>query len=311
MAKKGESYQKGKGFKEIYEKLKRKSSKKVPADVSELLGGDLFEEGKVDITSSDEKEGAIAYILEKHKSEEGHGIRYSTEIGAYNKKSGETYISGFDTVRGAFREDEPDDFEHWWKEIKILGKKGDKLTVGVSSNDRMKIYEIDLKEKAQNLLESYDLKKEREELEKNKLEKELKKIKDFDEYLKKFEEKIEKDHRVSGEYAHTGITNLDKDIAIIKAGINSNDYDPVETKVEFYLIEKGKEPIKTEESTGVNQDDRPRFSDTRAKIEYGKLKKSKDKITIPITMRIKRRKYEGNRNAVELGEKKVKLKFKK
>jgi len=267
-------------------KKEKIQEKEIPEKIKSLIGGDLFGEGKTSITYSDKKGDDIAVILEKRKSVEGHGIEYSAEFCV--AKGSKVYEDRFYTYRGAYR-DEPDDWAHAWQKIEILESKGDMVKVRVSSFDLVVIYEVDLENNSAEILETRNLKEEREAEERAKLEQQLRDSeKDFDKYLQNLSIKIEKEHESQGIYAHMKTTKVKDDLAIIEAALNPYEYDPVETEIEFYIMKKGwKKPKKVVKNTEAPTD-RPRFSDTYAEIEYGKVKETENEIEIPVKMKVKR-----------------------
>lgn len=288
----------------IYEKTEAKKIDKTPLKIEKLLGGDLFGEGSVGINNIDEKDGVIAAILEKHKSEEGHGIRYSVKT--ILEQKGKIYDSGFNTVRGAYR-DERDDFPHWWKEVKILEVKGDVVTIGKASGDLIIIEAIDLKTGKASEKARIDLAKERERAEEEKLKKQLEQSKDFEEIGENTKKLLEKDH------GRVDTKTLRDDLKLLIGKDYSGDYDPVISNITFYLLRKGEEALeKISKSPGVRTWDRPRFSTTGARFEFGELKETENEIIIPVEMEIVRNTMSGvNWYSSSLNKEKFELQFNK
>ncbi len=288
----------------IYEKAEVGKSEKVPPKIEKLLGGDLFKEGSTSISNADEKEDVFAAILEKHESEEGHGIRYSVKT--ILERGGKTYDSGFDTVRGAFR-DERDDFSSWWKEIKILEVKGDVVTIGKASGGLIIIEAINLKTGEANEEARIDLAKEREKAKEEKLKKQLEQSKNFEEVGENTKKLLEKDH------GRVEIKALREDLKLLTGKDSSGDYDPVISNITFYLLKKGEETLgKFSKSPGVNTWDRPRFSTTGARFEFGDVRETEDAIIIPVDMKIVQNTMSGvNWYSSTLKQEKFELKFSK
>lgn len=290
-------------WREIYEKTETKKVEEVPQEIEKLLGGDLFKEGKTTINSMDEKEGVFAAILEKHKSEEGHGIRYSVKT--ILEQKGKIHDSGLNTVRGAYR-DERDDFSRWWKEIKVIEVKGENITVGKASGDLINIETINLKTGKKENVAQIDLAKERERAEEEKLKKQLEKSKNFEEVAVNTKILLEKSH------SRVEIKTLKEDLKLLIGKDYANAYDPVISDITFYLLKKEKETLeKFYKDPGVSTSNRPRFSSTFPYFDFGELQETKDEIVIPVKMTIIQPVGAPERYRNKLKEEEFEIKFKK
>jgi hypothetical protein len=143
-----------------YEQAKGEKPKEIPKEVEKLLGGDLYDtygKGKVSVADADSKEDVFAIILERsicykggagssfvnlRRIEHDSSVGYSVEIVV--EKAGKIHHSGFHKVRG-IGNNEKDDNARWWNHIKLLEVSGDKITLGVSTNDLIEIMTVDLK----------------------------------------------------------------------------------------------------------------------------------------------------------------------
>lgn len=262
----------------------------------------------VSVQDSDEKGKTLAFILQRNYGVPSAGIEYSVDFGVI--RDNKVYRRGFRLARGG-RRDDVDDFHGWYNNIKIIEENERNIVLSLESGRAIDTYFLDFKKGFFERTARRDLETEKREKEKQEIEKRLKVSENFDEYLENLEKKIKLKHEKEGVYAHTGITKLDESLAVIKAGLNQNAYDPVETKVEFYVIRKRQEPIKFVENTGANPYDRPRFSVTGANISYGKYKEDADKIIIPVEMEIRQSIGAPERERRTLGKKSFELKIKK
>lgn len=237
----------------------------------------------VDLVDNDRKGDSLAFILQRQYGIPSAGVEYSIDIGVI--KGNETYRRGFQMARGG-RRDDVDDFHGWYDEVEINEEREDSIVLTLKSGKAIDTYQLNFNKGYFKRTARRDLEAEEREEEEKEIEEKLKASENFDEYLENLEKKIKHEHEQEEVYAHTGITKLADDLAVIGAGLNQNPYDPVETEVEFYVVKKGQQPEKFVESTGVSGWDRPKFSTTWANLEHGEYREEDDEIIIPVNMTI-------------------------
>lgn len=191
----------------------------------------------VNIEDSDIDEYAQAYIIEKHTSVSGHGIRYETKIGV--KLGEEEYETEFTTTRGAALS-EHENKSAWYHDTRILKSDEKEATIGFKSGNTLDIYKFEKTENGiqKTLLDTVDLERERIKQKQEELKEEAENAQTLEERAKKLGEEI-----YEGTYrARTPKVTMKeyngKEIALITIDQYNRDGDASATKISLYILDE-------------------------------------------------------------------------